>query len=187
MWISVEMFAPKPNFEQHFHRFFASLRRRHFCIQQQRFGQHIANFLTWIERSIRVLKDDLNQLTHFRGKTIACNIHILAVNQQLAAGLRIDHSQYTRQSRLATAGLTDNRERFTLRYFEAYTLDGMNDFRLAKQSSADMIVALDIAHFEDNLAHRASPALFSLNIKSEMVGRRSPVAFSGRAESSARV
>ena len=59
---------------------------------------------------------------------------------------------------------------------------------LREQAAADMVVAHDVAAFEDDLAHRATPGtVASSSTKPFMVGSRSPIAFSGSADSSSRV
>ncbi len=59
----------------------------------------------------------------------------------------------------------------------------MHGAAAAEQGAADMVVAGDVPGFEDQTGHQVA----SSKLTPEMVGSRSPVAFSGSAESSARV
>ena len=53
---------------------------------------------------------------------------------------------------------------------------------LAEDAAADVVVALQVAGFEDELGHQIASSSAE---KSWMVGSRPPTAFSGRAERSA--
>ncbi len=187
MRIAVEMLAAKADFQQHLHRLGAPFFRRHIGVEQQRLCQYITDLLARVERTIRVLEHDLHLLAHFSRQPIASDVHILAADLQFAGSLRIDHGENAGQRGLPATRFADNCQRLSLLHLEAHALDCMNHFRLAEQPATDMIIALDIARFENNLAHRASPAPVFSKTKSETVGRRSPVAFSGKADSSARV
>ena len=64
-------------------------------------------------------------------------------------------------------------------------LDGMNGLAGFEHAAGDMVVALEVLCFE-NRGHRTAPAKISASVSfSVIVGRRPPVAFSGRAASSA--
>ena len=114
---------------------------------------------------------------------------LLAVDQELARGRRVDQREDAGERGLAAAALADDGQRLALLDREADALDGMHGpARLREQAAADMIVADDVAAFEDDLAHDAAPAIAASS--SRIVGDgRQPVArrVLGQAESSARV
>src|SRR5690606_1338566 len=120
------------------------------------------------------------------------DIDFLAVDGQLAGGWRLDHGDHAGKGRLAAAAFAHDSQRLAAGDVEADALDGVDGATLREQAAAQVIVALQVARGKDGVVHGRAPspadgAGVKSSISPAMVGRRSPVAFSGRAESSARV
>ena len=157
---------------------------RHIGIEEQRLHQHVADLLARIERAIGVLEDDLHLAAHRLGHPGLDDIDRLAINEQFAGGLAVDEGEDAGERRFARARFADDGEGLALLEREADVLDGVDDAPGAEQRATDSVVADEIAGFE-NEGHQLTASSSGLN--PVMVGRRSPVAFSGSAESSARV
>ena len=183
------MLGRQPDLEQHLHRPVPAFANWHVGVDDQRLGQDIGDPLTRIERAVGVLENDLDLAAHLGAETGLRDVDLLALDEKVTRGRRIDHRDDAREGRLAAAALADNGQRLALLDLQADALDGAQGPGGAEQAAADMIVADDVAGFEDDIAHRtASRAGRSARkFSSEMVGSLSPTAFSGRAESNARV
>src|SRR5690606_26850550 len=97
------------------------------------------------------------------------------------------HGDDAGKRRLAATAFPDDRQRLALPDGKAHALHRVDGPALFEQAARDMVVARDVARFEDG-GHRGAPAKICSSLSSsEMVGRRPPTAFSGRAERSARV
>ena len=188
MRVAVVVLRAEADLDQHLHGEVAPFGRRRVGVDQQRLAQHVADLLARIERAIGVLEDDLHLAAHLRRHRAVGDVDLLAVDEQFARGRRVDQRDDAGERRLAAAAFADDRQRLALLDREADALHGMHGARLGEQAAADMVVAHDVAAFEDDLAHTPTPGtVSSSSTKPVMVGRRSPTAFSGSAESSARV
>lgn len=182
MRITVEMLRTKADLDQHGFSPLAALGSRNFRVDDEWFHQHVTHLLARIEAAIGVLEHHLHLGAHFRAGTAPGDIDRLAIDLQFTAGSRIDEGNDASQRRLARAGFTDNGERLAALDGEIDALQGLHHPRTAKQAAGNVIVAGNALAFNHD-THRTP----SLPKKSETVGRRSPVAFSGRAESNALV
>ena len=70
---------------------------------QQRLGQHVADLLARVERAIGVLEDDLHLAAQFRRDAVWRDVDLLAVDEQLARGRRVDQGEDAGERRLAAA------------------------------------------------------------------------------------
>ena len=182
--IAIEVLWPQTNLDQHGHRLVPTIGSRHFGVEHERLGQHVADFLARIERPIGVLKNDLHLLAHLVGDV--AGINGFTIDQDFARGRWIDQCDHAGQCGLATTAFTDHGQRLALFEREVHALDGMNDLGGPQEATGADIVALEIADFENGGSHQFTPGAGS-KTKSDTVGKRSPTAFSGSAESSARV
>ena len=166
-----------------------------FGVDEQRLLQHVADLLARVERAIRVLEHDLDLAAHLRRQAIPGEIDLVAVDQQIARRRRIDQRDDARKRGLAAAALADDCQRLAFLDAEGDALHRMHGLGLGKHAARQMVIANDIAAFK-NGAHSApsSGGVFKaaagsgVSTKSSvMVGRRSPVALSGSAASSALV
>ncbi|MCY1237838.1 hypothetical protein D9M72_505500 [compost metagenome] len=181
--VAVEVQVGETDLLQHRHRPIATLVGGRIGIDDQRLHQDVADLLTRVERAVRVLEHDLHLAAHLRRHVALGDVDLLAFDQQLARGRRIDQSEDAAKRGLAATTLADDRQRLALFDAEAHALQGMNGLCLLYKAAGDMVVAHQVARFEDH-AHWAAP---SSTKSSEIVGRRSPVALSGKAARSARV
>ena len=147
--------------------------------------QHVADLLARIERAVGVLENDLHLAAQFRRHRAVGDVDLDAVDEQFARCRRVDQRDDAGERRLAAAAFADDRQRLALLDREVDALHGMHGARLGKQAAADMVVAHDVAAFEDDFAHTPTPGtVSSSSTKPFMVGKRSPTAFSGSADSS---
>src|SRR5690606_41030543 len=122
------------------------------------------------------LEDHLHLAAHLLTDAAARNVHLLALDQQLARGRRVDERQDAREGRLAGAGLADDRQRLALLDLEIGILDGMHRPAATEERTPDVVVANDMPGFENGSARDATASP-----KPPTVGRRPAVAFSGAA------
>src|SRR5207249_4458773 len=121
------------------------------------------------------------------GQSVPGDVDLVAVDEQLAGRRRIDQRDDAGERGLAAAAFAYDGQRLALLDAEGDALHRMNGARGPEQAAADMVVAHDVLAFDDPGAHEAAPEGAGSNSMSETVGSRSPTAFSGSADSSARV
>ncbi|MNZ77441.1 hypothetical protein D3C78_959800 [compost metagenome] len=180
--IAVEMLRTEADLHQHGFGALAALGSRHFRVDEQRLHQHITHFLARVEAAIGVLEHHLHLGAHDRIGAALGDIDRLAFDLEFTAGCRVDQRDDAGKRRLARTGLTDDGERLAALDGKIDAFEGLNRLGAAKDAAGNVIMAGNALAF-DNDTHWTP----SLPKKSETVGRRSPVAFSGRAESSALV
>lgn len=180
--ITVEMLRAETDLDQHGLSPLAALGSRYFRVDDERFHQHVAHFLARVETAIGVLEHHLHLGAHLRVRPTPGDIDRLTVDLELTARCRVDQRDDTGKRRLARTGFADNSQRLAALNGKIDALQGLNRLCAAEQAAGNVIMAGNTLAF-DNDTHRTP----SLPKKSETVGRRSPVAFSGRAESSALV
>src|SRR5262245_12550417 len=112
------------------------------------------------------------------------DIHLVAIDEQLSRGRRVDKRDEARKRGLAAAAFADNRQRLAFLNRKADALDGVDRLGAGENAALQVVVADDIPGLEYDLAHWTAPgAGASSAMKPAIVGSRSPTAFSGRADS----
>ena len=182
--IAVEVLGLQPDLQQHLHRPVAALAGGHRGVELQWLAEHVADLLPRVQRAVGVLEHDLHLSAQRARDAVAGDVDPLALDQQLAPGGRVDHGDDAGERRLAAAGLADDGEGAAALDPEVDPLQRPHAARAAEHA-AGHVVAGDAAGLEDGrLAHSRPSAPGG---KAETVGSRPPWAFSGSAESSARV
>src|SRR5690606_11378609 len=116
----------------------------------------------------------------------------LAVNEEFAGGWLVNEGQHAGERRLSAAGFTDDRQCLAALQREGDALYRMDDLLRFHETGRAFVIALDVADFDHRIAvlgghARVSAGSGVASKNSETVVRRSPVAFSGSAASSALV
>ncbi|MCY1522640.1 hypothetical protein D9M68_575020 [compost metagenome] len=124
-------------------------------VDQQRFGQLVADLLPRVERGVGVLEDHLHVAAQLLAGVVAGALHFVAGDLQRAGGGLLDQGQRARQGGLAAAGFADHGEGPAGLQFEGHAVQRADQGVRLEQALGDFVVTGQVAGGQDG-AHRAT-------------------------------